>query len=98
MAEAIEPTLVRLLQDGPRQYLASLSEVNTAVIPVPRLEMDFYDWYERHQDVLSAKAQLDPANRADRRFDHTHVGRHSQISSSSTEPWRGSRRSAQPGR
>jgi lysophospholipase L1-like esterase len=60
MAEAIEPTLVRLLQDGPRQYLASLSEVNTAVIPVPRLEMDFYDWYERHRDVLSAKAHLDP--------------------------------------
>ncbi len=60
MAEAIEPTLVRLLQDGPRQYLASLSGVNTAIIPVPRLEMDFYDWYERHRDVLSAKARLDP--------------------------------------
>ena len=79
MAEAIEPTLVRLLQDGPRQYLASLSEVNTAVIPVPRLEMDFYDWYERHRDVLSAKAHMDPRNRAHRRFDHTHVGRHSRI-------------------
>jgi lysophospholipase L1-like esterase len=60
MAEAIEPTLTRLLQDGPRQYLASLSGVNTAVIPVPRLEMDFYDWYERHQQVLAAKANLDP--------------------------------------
>ena len=59
MAEAIEPTLVRLLQDGPRQYLASLSGVNTAIIPVPRLEMDFYDWYERHRDVLAAKVRLD---------------------------------------
>jgi lysophospholipase L1-like esterase len=60
MAEAIEPTLTRLLQDGARQYLASLSAVNTAVIPVPRLEMDSYDWYERHRDVLSAKTQMDP--------------------------------------
>jgi lysophospholipase L1-like esterase len=60
MAEAIEPTLVRLLQDGPRQYLAGLTEVNTAVIPVPRLEMDSYDWYERHRAVLAAKAQFDP--------------------------------------
>jgi lysophospholipase L1-like esterase len=60
MAAAIEPTLMRLLQDGPRQYLAGLSEVNTAVIPVPRLEMDFYDWYQRHQEVLSAKTQMDP--------------------------------------
>jgi lysophospholipase L1-like esterase len=60
MAEAIEPTLTRLLQDSGRQYLMSLGDVNTAVIPVPRLEVDSYDWYERHKDVLAAKAQLDP--------------------------------------
>jgi lysophospholipase L1-like esterase len=60
MAEAIEPTLTRLMQDGAQQYLASLTEVNTAVIPVPRLEMDSYDWYERHKDVLSAKARVNP--------------------------------------
>jgi lysophospholipase L1-like esterase len=60
MAEAIEPTLTRILQDGARQYLASLVDVNTATIPVPRLEMDSYDWYERHKDVLSAKSQVDP--------------------------------------
>jgi lysophospholipase L1-like esterase len=61
MAEAIEPTLTRLLQDSARQYLASLAGVNTAVIPVPRLEeFDAYDWYERHKDVLSARTQIDP--------------------------------------
>jgi len=60
MAEAIEPTLTRLLQDSSRQYLASLTDVNTAVIPVPRLEMDSYDWYERHKEVLAAKAQMNP--------------------------------------
>ncbi|MGB7760339.1 MAG: GDSL-type esterase/lipase family protein [Bryobacteraceae bacterium] len=60
MAEAIEPTLARLLQDGTGRYLASLTDVNTAVIAVPRLEMDSYDWYRRHKDVLSAKAGMDP--------------------------------------
>ena len=60
MAEAIEPALSRLLQDGGRQYLASLGDVNTAVIPTPRLEMDSYDWYERHKEVLAAGARMDP--------------------------------------
>lgn len=60
MAEAIEPTLARLLQDSGRQYLASLADVNTAVIPVPRLEMDSYDWYERHKAVLSAPERNAP--------------------------------------
>jgi lysophospholipase L1-like esterase len=60
MAEAIEPTLTHILQEGSRQYLASLADVNTALIPVPRLEMDSYDWYERHKDELAAKALMDP--------------------------------------
>ncbi|MGJ5817995.1 GDSL-type esterase/lipase family protein [Paludibaculum fermentans] len=60
MAEAIEPTLTRLMEDGPRQYLAGLSAVNTALIPVPRLERDSYDWDQRHRDVLAAKSQIEP--------------------------------------
>lgn len=60
MAEAMEPALTRLLQDSSRQYLAGLREVNTAVIPAPRLEMDSYDWYERHAQVLAARAQVNP--------------------------------------
>ena len=60
MAEAVEPTLARLLQDGARQHLATLTNVNTATIAVPRLEMDSYDWYERHKEVLAAKQQVQP--------------------------------------
>ncbi|HZQ19322.1 MAG TPA: GDSL-type esterase/lipase family protein [Terriglobales bacterium] len=60
MAEAIEPTLSRLIGDGSRQYLATLKQVNTAIIPVPRLEMDTYDWYQRHQAVLNLKKTIDP--------------------------------------
>lgn len=33
---------------------------NTAIIPVPKLEDDSYDWWERHKDVLSTKDALDP--------------------------------------
>jgi lysophospholipase L1-like esterase len=60
MAEAIEPTLTRLFGDSSRQYLATLNQVNTAIIPVPRLEMDSYDWYQRHQAVLNLKKTIDP--------------------------------------
>lgn len=34
--------------------------VNTAIIPVPKLEDDSYDWWERHKDVLKVKDSLDP--------------------------------------
>lgn len=60
MAEAIEPSLTRLMNDGARQYLASLKEVNTAVIPVPKLEDDSYDWYDRHRQVMAVKAGISP--------------------------------------
>lgn len=33
---------------------------NTAIIPVPKLEDDSYDWWERHKDVLKVKDSLDP--------------------------------------
>jgi lysophospholipase L1-like esterase len=38
----------------------SLGDVNSALIPVPRLEMDSYDWYERHKDVLAVQTRMDP--------------------------------------
>ncbi|HLI97619.1 MAG TPA: GDSL-type esterase/lipase family protein, partial [Candidatus Baltobacteraceae bacterium] len=60
MAEAIEPTLTRLFDDGARKYLATLGDVNTAVIPVPRLEMDSYDWYARHREILAIEKRVDP--------------------------------------
>jgi lysophospholipase L1-like esterase len=33
---------------------------NTAIIPVPKLEQDGYDWYARHDAVLKAKQGADP--------------------------------------
>jgi len=52
MAEAIEPTLARLMGDSPRAQLAAMSDINTAIIPVPRLELDDYDFYARHHAEL----------------------------------------------
>ncbi|EPR67084.1 GDSL-type esterase/lipase family protein [Cyclobacterium qasimii] len=34
--------------------------VNSAIIPVPKLEDDSYDWLVRHSDVLDVKDSLDP--------------------------------------
>jgi len=33
---------------------------NTALVPVPKLENDCYDWYGRHAAVLKAKDQINP--------------------------------------
>lgn len=52
MAEAIEPTLAHLMGDQPRVPLAAMTDINTALIPVPRLEMDTYDFYARHHAEL----------------------------------------------
>ncbi|AEL27571.1 lipolytic protein G-D-S-L family [Cyclobacterium marinum DSM 745] len=37
-----------------------LKPTNTAIIPVPKLENDSYDWWERHNDVLGVKDSLNP--------------------------------------
>lgn len=60
MAEAIEPTLAKLMGDAPRAALASMTDINTALIPVPRLEMDSYDWYARHHAELELRKTLNP--------------------------------------
>lgn len=52
MAEAIEPTLAALMGDSPREPLTSMTDINTAMIPVSRLEPDLYDWYARHHAEL----------------------------------------------
>jgi lysophospholipase L1-like esterase len=54
----IKPALTLWLGDGSRLY--SSKTANTAIIPVPRLEMDSYDWYQRHRDVLAAQKQSEP--------------------------------------
>jgi lysophospholipase L1-like esterase len=56
-AQAMEPTLARLMGDRP---LAVEVPGNPALIPVPKLEDDSYDWYARHADVLRVKGGIDP--------------------------------------
>jgi STE24 endopeptidase len=35
-------------------------ETNTAVVPVPKLENDSYDWYARHDEILESKDRIAP--------------------------------------
>lgn len=60
MAEAIEPTLAKMMGDSPRVPLNSMSDINTALIPVPRLELDSYDWYARHHAELELQKTMHP--------------------------------------
>lgn len=53
-AEAMEPTLSKLFGDEPKCE----PPANNAIVPVSKLEKDFYDWWQRHDTVL--KANLDP--------------------------------------
>jgi lysophospholipase L1-like esterase len=55
MARAMEPTLARLFGDEPRVETSA----NSAVVPVSKLENDFYDWWQRHEAVLNAR-ETDP--------------------------------------
>jgi lysophospholipase L1-like esterase len=55
MAEAIEPTLAKWMGEPLRTPLSSMTSINTALIPVERLEQDSYDWYARHQAVLQIR-------------------------------------------
>jgi lysophospholipase L1-like esterase len=50
------PAAVGLVSAGWAQEPAT----NTAVIPVPKLEDDSYDWYGRHAAVLKEKGPIDP--------------------------------------
>lgn len=60
MAEAIEPTLAKLMGDTPRMPLGSMTDINTALIPVGALEQDSYDWYARHHAELALSRQPQP--------------------------------------
>lgn len=56
-ARAMEPLLTQLMGDASRD--TSLPG-NTAVIPVPKLEEDSYNWYDRHAEVLRIKDSINP--------------------------------------
>ena len=36
------------------------SQTNTAIVPVPKLEEDSYDWHARHDEILRLQKTLDP--------------------------------------
>jgi len=60
LAEAIEPTLAKLMGEPPLMPLDSMTDINTALIPVARLETDIYDWYARHRAVLQLQKTIKP--------------------------------------
>jgi lysophospholipase L1-like esterase len=60
MAEAIEPTLAKLMGDEPKVPLSSMTDINTALIPVSFLEQDIYDWWARHNEELQVKQGMQP--------------------------------------
>lgn len=55
--KAVEPTLA---QGGDAKPLPVEGPGNSALIPVPKLENDSYDWYARHEDVLRVKDGINP--------------------------------------
>jgi lysophospholipase L1-like esterase len=56
-AQAMEPLLSDLMGD---QSLDREIPANTAIVPVSRLEMDSYNWYDRHAAVLAIKDSINP--------------------------------------
>jgi lysophospholipase L1-like esterase len=56
-ARAMEPKLCELMGDKSRD---DVSESNSALVPVPKLENDSYDWYARHEAILKLRGTLHP--------------------------------------
>ena len=46
--------------DMPRRALSSMTDINTALIPVLKLEMDAYDRYARHHAELELQRRVAP--------------------------------------
>lgn len=43
-----------------RKHIPLLTSVNTAVIPMGKLEKDGYNWEERHEAIMKIKAEINP--------------------------------------
>ena len=56
-AQAMEPLLAELMGDT---LLDVAVPENSAIVPVPKLERDSYNWWDRHHDVLAIKDTIDP--------------------------------------
>ena len=59
-ALAGQPASLPLAQTSGEQPLVVDGSANTALVPVPKLEQDSYDWYARHAEVLRLKDRLNP--------------------------------------
>lgn len=55
-AEAMEPKLAELFGDEPKCPPPG----NNALVPLPKIENDFYDWWNRHEAVMKIKDELNP--------------------------------------
>jgi len=56
-ARAMEPLLSELMGD---KSLDIDTPENTAIVPVPKLEDDSYDWWNRHSEILHIKDSINP--------------------------------------
>jgi lysophospholipase L1-like esterase len=56
----VEPGLANNVKNDFRISEVAETPTNTAVVPVPKLENDSYDWYARHEAVLKIKDQINP--------------------------------------
>lgn len=57
LAEIVYGEIMTATQPQPKSLA---TDVNTAVIPVPRLEFDSYNWWRRHAAELDAQQEIDP--------------------------------------
>jgi Lysophospholipase L1 and related esterases len=57
LAQAMEPLLSQLMGD---KSLDTEIPVNSAIVPVTKLEEDSYNWWNRHTDVLAIKDSINP--------------------------------------
>jgi lysophospholipase L1-like esterase/acetyl esterase/lipase len=56
-AQAMEPLLSQLMGDQSRD---TDIPANTAIVPMPKLENDSYNWWDRHAEVLRIKDSINP--------------------------------------
>jgi lysophospholipase L1-like esterase/acetyl esterase/lipase len=56
-AQAMEPLLSKLMGDT---SLDREIPANTAIVPVPKLEEDSYNWWDRHAEVMRIKDRVNP--------------------------------------
>ncbi|HNX56992.1 MAG TPA: GDSL-type esterase/lipase family protein, partial [Prolixibacteraceae bacterium] len=56
-AQAMEPLLSQLMGDKSRD---TDIPKNSAIVPMPKLENDSYNWWDRHADVLREKDSINP--------------------------------------